>query len=106
MAHLASVGGFAINGVAELHSRLLREQTLRDFADLWPEKFQNKTNGVTPRRFMRMSNPRLSSLITSTIGDGWLNNLDLLVKLEGSRGRTGIPDEMAGHQAGEQAGIV
>lgn len=83
MAHLASVGGFAINGVAELHSRLLREQTLRDFADLWPGKFQNKTNGVTPRRFMRMSNPRLSSLITSTIGDGWLNNLDLLGKLEG-----------------------
>ncbi len=82
MAHLASVGSFAINGVAELHSRLLRERTLHDFAELWPEKFQNKTNGVTPRRFMRLANPRLSELITSKIGDGWLNNLDLLSELE------------------------
>ena len=82
MAHLASVGSFAINGVAELHSRLLREQTLYDFAELWPEKFQNKTNGVTPRRFMRLANPRLSELITSKIGDGWLNNLELLSDLE------------------------
>ncbi len=82
MAHLASVGSFAINGVAELHSRLLRERTLRDFADLWPEKFQNKTNGVTPRRFMRLANPRLSELITSKIGDGWLNDLDSLKQLE------------------------
>ena len=82
MAHLASVGSFAINGVAELHSRLLRERTLRDFAELWPEKFQNKTNGVTPRRFMRLANPRLSELITSKIGDGWLNNLDALSDLE------------------------
>ena len=82
MAHLASVGSFAINGVAELQSRLLRERTLRDFHEMWPEKFQNKTNGVTPRRFMRMSNPRLSELITSTIGEGWINNLDLLSGLE------------------------
>ena len=91
MAHLASVGGFAINGVAELHSRLLRERTLRDFAELWPEKFQNKTNGVTPRRFMRMSNPRLSELITSKIGDGWLNDLDALQRPRILRGRTGLP---------------
>ena len=83
MAHLATVGSFAINGVAELQSRLLRERTLRDFADLWPDRFQNKTNGVTPRRFMRLSNPRLSELITSKIGDGWLNDLDSLGKLEG-----------------------
>ena len=82
MAHLASVASFAINGVAELQSRLLRERTLGDFADMWPERFQNKTNGVTPRRFMRMSNPRLSELITSTIGAGWINNLDLLSGLE------------------------
>ena len=82
MAHLASVGSFAINGVAELQSRLLRERTLLDFAELWPEKFQNKTNGVTPRRFMRLANPRLSKLITSKIGDGWLNNLDSLSDLE------------------------
>lgn len=82
MAHLASVGSCVINGVAQLQSRLLRERTLRDFADLWPEKFQNKTNGVTPRRFMRLANPRLSDLITSKIGDGWLNDLESLNQLE------------------------
>ena len=82
MAHLAGVGSFAINGVAELQSRLLRERTLRDFADLWPEKFQNKTNGVTPRRFMRLANPRLAELITTRLGDGWLNDLESLKKLE------------------------
>ena len=82
MAHLASVGSFSINGVAELQSRLLRENTLRDFAEMWPEKFNNKTNGVTPRRFMRLANPLLSDLITSTIGDGWLRDLDRLQDLE------------------------
>jgi starch phosphorylase len=82
MAHLASVGSFAINGVAELQSRLLAERTLPDFAELWPDKFQNKTNGVTPRRFLRLANPRLSELITKTIGDGWLRDLDRLKELE------------------------
>ena len=82
MANLGVVGSFAVNGVAELQSRLLRERTLRDFAEMWPEKFQNKTNGVTPRRFMRLGNPRLSELITSTIGDGWLRDLEQLSKLE------------------------
>ena len=81
MAHLATVGSFAINGVAELQSRLLREHTLHDFAGLWPEKFQNKTNGVTPRRFVRLANPRLSDLITSRIGDGWLRDLEQLAQL-------------------------
>ncbi len=82
MANLASVGSFAINGVAELQSRLLRERTLGDFAALWPDKFQNKTNGVTPRRFLGISNPRLSELITSRIGNRWLLDLDELAKLE------------------------
>ena len=82
MAHLASVGSFAINGVAVLQSRLLREHTLHDFAELWPEKFQNKTNGVTPRRFVRLANPRLSDLITSRIGDGWVRDLEQLARLE------------------------
>jgi starch phosphorylase len=61
MAHLACVGSYAVNGVAELHSHLLKETVLRDFHDLWPEKFQNKTNGVTPRRFMMLSNPGLTA---------------------------------------------
>ncbi len=82
MAHLATVGSFAVNGVAGLQSRLLREHTLHDFAELWPEKFQNKTNGVTPRRFVRLANPRLSELITSRIGDGWLRDLEQLAQLE------------------------
>jgi starch phosphorylase len=82
MAHLACVGSFAINGVAELHSRLLRETVLRDFYALWPHKFQNKTNGVTPRRFMMLSNPGLARLLTETIGPAWENDLAKLRALE------------------------
>jgi starch phosphorylase len=82
MANLASVGCFSINGVAELQTRLLKEHTLRDFYEMWPEKFNNKTNGVTPRRFVRLANPRLASLITSEIGDGWLTDLEQLRRLE------------------------
>ena len=82
MAYLASVACFSINGVAELHSKLLREQTLRDFYELWPHKFNNKTNGVTPRRFIKLANPRLSDLITSKIGEDWLTDLEQLKQLE------------------------
>ncbi|WP_298982254.1 glycogen/starch/alpha-glucan phosphorylase [Caldilinea sp.] len=82
MANLASVGSFAINGVAELQSRLLREYTLADFGEMFPEKFQNKTNGVSPRRFLLLSNPRLCNLITEAIGEGWINELDRLRELE------------------------
>ena len=82
MAHLGTVASFCVNGVAKLQSRLLRDHTLRDFSEFWPRKFQNKTNGVTPRRFMRIANPRLAALITSTIGDGWLKDLDRLKDLE------------------------
>jgi len=82
MAHLAVVGSFSVNGVAELHSELLKERVFRDFYALWPERFNNKTNGVTPRRFMRLSNPRLSTLITGHIGDGWLRDLEQLSRLE------------------------
>jgi glycogen phosphorylase len=82
MAYLAAVGSFSVNGVAELHSHLLRDNVLRDFNEMWPEKFNNKTNGVTPRRFMQLANPRLSELITSRLGAGWLNDLPRLQKLE------------------------
>ncbi len=82
MAHLACVGSFAINGVAELHSRLLKETVLRDFHDLWPHKLQNKTNGVTPRRFVMLSNPGLAELMTATIGPAWENDLSKLRALE------------------------
>ena len=82
MAHLAVVGSFSVNGVAELQSDLLRERVFRDFYAMWPEKFNNKTNGVTPRRFVKLANPGLSELITSRLGDGWLNELDRLEQLE------------------------
>ena len=82
MAHLATVAGFKVNGVAELHSQLLAQKVLSDFAQLWPHKFTNVTNGVTPRRFVRMSNPELSGLITEAIGDGWITDLGQLSKLE------------------------
>jgi len=82
MAHLACVGSHAINGVAELHSELLKTDLLRDFHELWPHKFSNKTNGVTPRRWMVLSNPRLAALITQRIGDGWVKDLSRLRALE------------------------
>ena len=82
MAHLAAAGSFSVNGVAALQSRLLTQFTLRDFAELYPEKFNNKTNGVTPRRFMRLANPRLSQLIDSKLGSGWLTDLERLRGLE------------------------
>jgi starch phosphorylase len=82
MAHLACVGSHMINGVAELHSELLKQDVLKDFYELWPEKFTNKTNGVTPRRWMVLANPRLSCLITETIGPGWIKDLSQLRRLE------------------------
>ncbi|QEP41730.1 glycogen/starch/alpha-glucan phosphorylase [Ectothiorhodospiraceae bacterium BW-2] len=82
MAHLACVGSYAINGVANLHSELLKSTVLKDFYELWPEKFSNKTNGVTPRRFMVLSNPRLADLLNQTIGSGWIRDLNQLRQLE------------------------
>ena len=82
MAHLACVGSHAVNGVAALHTRLLQESVLRDFHDLWPDKFSNKTNGVTPRRFLSLANPRLARLICEVIGDGWMRDLERLRELE------------------------
>ena len=82
MAHLAVVGSSHVNGVAELHSQLLRDKVLRDFSDMWPAKFTNVTNGITPRRFLRVANPGLSELITEAIGPGWERDLDRLSGLE------------------------
>jgi starch phosphorylase len=82
MAHLACVGSHAINGVAELHSELLKRDVLKDFYELWPQKFSNKTNGVTPRRWMVLSNPKLSDLICEHIGTDWIKDLAQLRRLE------------------------
>ena len=82
MAYLAIVGSYSVNGVAELHSKLLQQGLFNDFYQLWPGKFNNKTNGVTPRRWLAACNPELAELITKTIGVGWLTDLSLLKKLE------------------------
>nr|WP_227460821.1 glycogen/starch/alpha-glucan phosphorylase [Cupriavidus pauculus] len=82
MAGLACVGSHTINGVAELHSRLMREDVLQDFHAMWPDKFTSITNGVTPRRWLALSNPRLTRLVNDAIGDGWIKDLDQLQALE------------------------
>ena len=81
MAHLAVVGSHSTNGVAAIHSDLLRTHVLRDFAEIYPERFNNKTNGVTPRRWLQQANPHLSALITRSIGDGWVTDLGRLREL-------------------------
>ncbi len=81
MAYLAIVGSFSVNGVAALHSRLLQEGLFHDFYELWPEKFNNKTNGVTPRRWLAMCNPGLRTLIEETIDDTWVTRLEQLERL-------------------------
>ena len=79
MAYLATYGGSHVNGVAELHSQLLKDVTLKNFSDVYPDKFTNVTNGVTPRRFIKLANPRLSDVITEGLGtDKWLSDLELL----------------------------
>jgi starch phosphorylase len=82
MAHLACVGSHAINGVADLHSELLKRDLLKDFYAMWPEKFTSMTNGVTPRRWVALSNPRLSKLITRCIGDEWIKDLSRISAIE------------------------
>jgi len=82
MAHLAIVGSHSVNGVSALHSRLVQTTLAPDFHRLWPERFNNKTNGVTPRRWLLQANPLLARLITRTIGDGWITDLDRLRELE------------------------
>jgi len=81
MAHLAIVASHSINGVSALHSQILKEDLFRDFYELWPERFNNKTNGITQRRWLRHCNPWLSDLISEAIGDSWITNLDELQKL-------------------------
>jgi starch phosphorylase len=81
MAHLAILGSHSTNGVAQIHTDLLRTHTVRDFAEMFPERFNNKTNGVTPRRWLRLANPALSRAISQAIGDDWITNLEELRRL-------------------------
>jgi starch phosphorylase len=101
MANLAIVGSHSTNGVAAIHSRLLRSVTCRDLAELFPERFSNKTNGVTPRRWLLLANPALAGCITEAVGDGWITNLAELAKLEPLAGDHGFQDAVrkAKHEA-------
>ena len=82
MAHLAIAGGYSVNGVARLHTEILKKQELKDFYEMYPEKFNNKTNGITQRRFLMHANPLLADWITDHIGDGWITDLPELAKLK------------------------
>ena len=93
MANLAVVGSHSTNGVAAIHSTLLRETTLKDLAEIYPKRFNNKTNGVTPRRWLLLCNPDLSTLITDAIGDGWISDLSQLSKLKASTEDSGFRND-------------
>ncbi|HTR25835.1 MAG TPA: glycogen/starch/alpha-glucan phosphorylase [Terriglobales bacterium] len=93
MANLAVVGSHSTNGVAAIHSTLLRETTLKELAEIFPERFNNKTNGVTPRRWLQLCNPELSGLITDAIGDAWISDLSELAKLRAFALDKGFRDE-------------
>ena len=82
MAHLAIVAGYSVNGVAKLHTEILKHQELKDFYDMMPEKFNNKTNGITQRRFLMHGNPLLADWVTKHIGDGWITDLSQMSKLK------------------------
>jgi len=116
MANLATVGSHAVNGVAALHSRLLQQTVLRDFAELWPERFYNVTNGVTPRRFMVLSNPPLAKLLNEVLGEAWVSDLAALEALEARLGDSTFLErwrrvkrlnkEALAGRIGERTGIV
>ncbi len=109
MGHLSVVGSFSVNGVAELHTKLLRENLFAEFDQLYPGKFNNKTNGITPRRWLLACNEPLSELITGRIGDGWVRDLDQLRQLEQFADDPGFQDEFMAvkhHNKQHLAGII
>ena len=95
MANLCLVGSSSVNGVAELHTQILKDEIFKDFHELWPEKFHNVTNGITPRRWLLKANPALSNLITKSIGDSWVTHLEELRKLEKFADDAGFLGELA-----------
>lgn len=95
MAHLAIVGSHSVNGVASLHTELIKSTLAPDFYKMWPERFNSKTNGVTQRRWLLKANPRLADLVTGAVGDGWITDLDRLRDLEGHLQDRGFRDEFA-----------
>ncbi len=106
MANLACVGSHAVNGVAALHTKLLEEYVLHDFYEMYPQRFSNKTNGVTPRRWLALANPGLAALITRKIGAGWVSNLDQLCSLENHVDDVGFLEEWRATQHAVKAQLV
>ncbi len=94
MANLSIVGSHSVNGVAAVHSNLVKTRLVPDFYELWPEKFNNKTNGVTPRRWILSANPELSQLVSSAIGEGWITNLEEIRALEKYAGDSAFLDKL------------
>ena len=103
MANLAIVGSHSTNGVAAVHSKLLRTSTVKDLAEMFPERFNNKTNGVTPRRWLLQANPGLASAITEAIGDRWITDLGELSKLKPLAGDPGFRDAFLASKAQAKA---
>ncbi len=106
MAYLGIVGSFSVNGVAALHTRLLTTGLFRDFYEFSPERFNNKTNGVTPRRWLGHCNPRLKQLLDDTLGDGWICHLDELARLQDSADDAGFRDRFAAVKHGNKARLA
>jgi len=106
MANLAIVGSHRVNGVAKLHTELLRTRVVKDFADLWPEKFLPITNGVTPRRWLLSCNPRLATMISDRIGDTWPGDLDRLKELEVLADDHGFQDEFLAIKTANKKDLV
>ena len=105
MANLAIVGSHSTNGVAAIHSALLRSVTVKDLAEMFPERFNNKTNGVTPRRWLLLANPALASCITEAIGDGWIADLSELSKLKPLADDAGFRDAVRKAKTREQVAV-
>ncbi|HVL13788.1 MAG TPA: glycogen/starch/alpha-glucan family phosphorylase, partial [Gemmata sp.] len=106
MANLAIVGSHSTNGVAAIHSELLRTKTVPDFAELFPDRFNNKTNGVTPRRWLLLANPDLAKLLTESIGDGWVTDLSQLKKADRLADDAGFRDKFLAAKRGAKARFV
>ncbi len=106
MAHVATVASHTVNGVAALHSRLLRQTVLRDFAEMWPDRFTNVTNGVTPRRFVGLANPRLARLLDESLGQGWMRDLDRLAGLRRLADDAGFRDRFRAVKRANKADLA
>jgi starch phosphorylase len=106
MAHPAIVGSHSVNGVSELHSELVRTRLVPDFARMWPDRFNNKTNGVTQRRWLLEANPGLAQLISANIGTGWITDLDQLRELENCARDSGFLDEFAAVKHANKAALA